>query len=262
MQIGSYARHQEQLKEILKLEPDFVELRLDINHTIKLSEARRLFADAGIFCTLHLPSSPEWRPTDIAREIIPYIDQGAEVEAKLVVFHGTLSSLFYSDDEIDEFINSLPLACDAADETGMRLAIETLGTLYTELAVMFETCDVDIALDIGHGQIMANRNRALDLLNAFPERIAMVNVHDNKGSDMIKEVASMKKKKDVSTRDIRDLAVRYDTHLPIHDGSIQYERIFSKLKEEQYDGKFLMLSNNPNDYRKEKEKFLQIWANS
>jgi sugar phosphate isomerase/epimerase len=258
MQIGSYARHQEQLKDLLKYEPDFVELRLDINHTIKLSEARRLFTDAGISCTLHMPSSPEWSPTDIGREIIPYIDRAAEVEAQLVVVHGSLSSLFYSDEEIDEFINALPLACDAAEETGIRLAIETLGTLYTEMAVMFETCDVDIALDIGHGQIMALRNRAMDLLNAFPERVSLVNVHDNNGSDMIKEVANLKKKKNISKHDIRDLAVRYDTHLP----TIQFEKIFSKFKDNQYDGRFLLLSNNPDDFPKEREKFLKLWENS
>ncbi len=262
MQIGTYARHHEQLAEVLYFEPDFVDLRLDLNHTIKYNESRNLLRDAGVSCTLHLPSSPEWRPIDISKEIMPYIDIGAELDAEVVTFHSTLSSMFYDDDEIDAFIQSVPLACDVASERGMTLAIETLGMFYTELAVLFEHCDVNIALDLGHGQIMASRNRALELIQAFPEKIVIVNVHDNHGDKMMDEIQKLRAKGSVSGRDVRDIAVKYDTHLPIGEGVIDFAQIFAALKEKEYDGRFLMMSNNPLDFRNEKEKFLHLWLSA
>ncbi len=262
MQIGTYARHHEQLAESVKYEPDFVDIRLDLNHTIKYSQARRILQDANIACTLHLPSSPEWRPTDIGREIIPYIDIGVDLEAEIVTFHSALSSLFYEDEEIDAFIQSIPLACDAAAEGGMELSIETLGLYYTELAILFEECNVNLALDLGHGQIFALRNRALELMQSFPKRIKLVNVHDNHGNDMVEEVLNLKKKCDLSRRDIRDLAIKYDTHLPIGEGNIDFRKIFKALKEIQYEDKFLMMSKDPHRYPTEKEKFLEIWLES
>ena len=263
MRIGTYARLTEQVRNAIQHKPDFIDLRMDLNHGLDFTEIKKLLQDDGIGCSLHLPSSPDWNPMDLPRDIIPYIDIGAEIEAELVTFHSNLSTLLYSDDEIDIFLDAIPLACDAAKEAGVELAVETLGLYYTELIFLFDRCpDMKIALDIGHGQILARRNRALGLIDPFLNRIPMVNVHDNCGSDLVDEYHKLKQKREVSFEETRELARKYDTHLSIGEGKIDFEPIFRKLKQRGYDNRFLMMSKDLEKFPEERDRFTKIWLES
>ncbi len=260
MQIGTFARHHNQLEQALEYEPDFIDLRMDMDYSIKFDEVKKILAEHGTSCTLHLPSSPDWKPIDIGREIIPYIDLGVEIDASLVTFHTALSSLFYEDEDIDAFLETVPLACDAANEQGITIAVETLGLYYTELAMLIDKCPkIQVALDIGHGQIMANKNRAVELIMAFSDRIAMVNVHDNTGSDMVEEVQQLKIKRSLTCEDYREIAIKYDTHQAIGEGNIDFDCIFRELKERSYDGKFLMMCGDPTKFPTERTAFTDSW---
>ncbi|MFX1482400.1 MAG: sugar phosphate isomerase/epimerase family protein [Promethearchaeota archaeon] len=260
MKIGTFARNNEQVTSGIAYEPDFIDLRMDLNYSIDFEQAKAELNQAGIPCTLHLPSNPDWKPIELARGIVPYIDLGRQIDAELVTFHTMLSTLFYDDHDIDIFLQSLPLACDAASESGVTLAIETLGLYYTELQLLFdEFCDMKIALDIGHGQIFASRNRAIEHILSFYEKIELVNVHDNHGSKMLDDVIKMKNEREVTQGEIRELAVRYDTHLPIGNGEIDFTSIFKQLKQRGYDGRFTMMCEDPNMYPKERDKFMDLW---
>jgi len=125
--------------------------------------------------------------------------------------------------------------------------------------VFDEFCDMKLALDIGHGQILARRNRALDHIVSFYEKIAIVNVHDNNGSMMLDDVLKMRKERNVSQGEIRELAVRYDTHLPIGEGEIDFDTIFKELKQRGYNGRFCMMCDDPTDFTKERQKFTELW---
>jgi sugar phosphate isomerase/epimerase len=263
MRIGTYARFTYQVRNALQYHPDFIDLRMDFNYSLEFAEIKKLLQDDGVGCSLHLPSNPDWNPMDLSRDIIPFIDLGAEIEAEIVTFHSNLSTLFYSDDEIDVFLNAVPLACDAAKEAGVMLAVETLGLYYTELIFLFDRCpEMKIALDIGHGQILARRNRALGLIDPFLDRIPMINVHDNNGCDLIDEYQSLKKKRDVSYEETRDLARKYDAHLCIGEGKIDFETIFRKLKQRGYDKRVLMMSKDLDKFPEERDKFTKLWLES
>lgn len=263
MKIGTFARNNEQVRSAIENEPDFIDLRMDLNFSINFSEAKTDLKNAGIPCTLHLPSTPDWKPVELSRGIVPYIDLGRQIDAELVTFHTMLSSLFYDDEDIDIFLRALPLACEASKEAGMTLAIESLGLYYTETQLLFDMFpDMRLALDLGHGQILATRNRALDHINSFYDKIALVNVHDNEGSKMVDDVLTMKKEREVTQGEIRELAVRYDTHLPIGEGEIDFDTIFRELKQRGYDGRFLMMCECPSDFPNEKEKFMDLWLRS
>ncbi|MHA2240039.1 MAG: sugar phosphate isomerase/epimerase family protein [Candidatus Thorarchaeota archaeon] len=263
LEIGSFARNNEQIMAALQHEPDFIDLRMDLNYSIDFKVAEAALEDAGVACTLHLPSNPDWKPMDLARGIVPYIDIGKDIGAELVTFHTTLSTLFYRDEDIDTFLNAVPLACDVANDSGVNLAIETLGLYFTELTLLLdqEPC-INLALDIGHGQIMATRNRTLGHAQAFHKRVDLVIVHDNFGTDMVDEVMKLKKERYVSVEEMRELALRYDTHLPIGEGHIEFEPIFSELKQNGYDGKFLMMCSDPSKFVDEKQKFTDLWLKS
>ncbi|MFW9789197.1 MAG: TIM barrel protein [Candidatus Thorarchaeota archaeon] len=260
MEIGTFARNNEQVRKAIEMEPDFVDLRMDLNFSINFAEAKTDLNNAGIPCTLHLPSNPDWKPIELSRGIVPYIDLGRRIDAEIVTFHTMLSTLFYDDHDIDIFLKALPLACEASKESGVTLAIETLGLFYTETQLLFDMFpNMKMALDIGHGQILAKRNRALNHITSFYDQIAMVNVHDNNGSKMLDDVLKIKKEREVSQGEIRELAVRYDTHLPIGQGEIDFCAIFGDLKQRGYDGKFLMMCECLADFPRERERFNELW---
>jgi len=260
MKIGTFARTTEQVKKGLEASPDFVELRMDVDHKIVFNEAKAALNEVGIPCTLHLPSDRNWAPVDLSQDIIPYIDLGQMIDAELIVFHAPLSSLLYSDEEIDTFLQTLPLAYDAAKESDVKLGIETIGFYYTEMMLVFDTFpDLKINLDIGHGQLLANRNRALGHIEKYCHNIEMVNVHDNNACEAYNEILSTKNIADFSKEDLREMSIACDKHLPIGDGSIEFGSIFSALKQKHYDGRFLMLCSDPTCFNNERDKFMNLW---
>lgn len=260
MEIGTFARTRKQVLRAVSNNPDFIELRLDVGHDLDLSDSCGAIKESGTKCTLHLPSNPDWKPIELSQGIVPYIDLGRQMDADLVTFHTTLSTLFYDDEDIDTYLTALPMAYDAAMESGVPLAIETLGLFYTELRLLFdEFPKLKLVLDIGHGQLMAKRNRALSHIESFGDHIAMVNVHDNHGAKLMDEVLAERKKREVSRGEMRELALHYDTHLPIGEGSIDFQPIFSMLKQNSYDGKFLMIGGGIDSFKQEREVFSKMW---
>jgi len=214
----------------------------------------------GVPCTLHLPSDRNWKPVELSEDIVPYIDLAQTIDAELVTFHSPLSTLLYSDEEIDTFLQALPLAYDTAKESGVALAIETLGLYYTEMMlVLDEFPELKIDLDIGHGQLLATQNRALGHIENYCKNIEMVNVHDNNACQAYEEILNNKKIAEFSQDELREMAVICDQHLPIGDGSIEFSPIFSALKQRNYDGRFLMLCSDPLCYKAEREKFMDLW---
>lgn len=263
MRIGTFAREAEQVREALKYKPDFIDLRMDLNHSIDFSDTKKLLEEHDTPCTLHLPSSPEWSPMDLPRSVIPFIDIGASIGAELVTMHSALSPLFYSDEAIDHFLQAVPLACKAAKEDGVTLAIETLGLYYTELTLLFDRCpDVQIALDVGHGQIFAMKNRAIPIIESYMDRVAMVNIHDNNGSKMVEEVLKLRKEGVVSREEMRAMAREYDTHLPLGKGEVNFEPILHRLKEKAYDGRFLLMAKDPARFPEERDMLRELWERS
>jgi sugar phosphate isomerase/epimerase len=263
MQIGTFARTNDQVVKGIESAADFIELRMDLNHQIIFDDAKSALNKAGIPCTLHLPSDPNWKPVELSQDIVPYIDLAQMIDAELVVFHSPLSTLLYDDSEIDTFLQALPLAYDTAKESGVTLAIETLGLYYTELMLVFdEFPELRIDLDIGHGQLLASRNRALGHIENYCNKIEMVNVHDNNACEAFGEVLSSKKMQEFTKDELRKIAVDCDKHLPIGDGTIEFGPIFSSLKQRNFDGRFLMLCSDPLSFNSERKKFTEIWLAS
>ena len=260
MQIGTYARTTEQVFKGLESSADFIELRMDSEHRIVFDKAKTALSKAGIPCTLHLPSDRNLKPIDLSSDLVPYIDLAQMIEAELVVFHSPISPLLYSDEEIDAFLQEFPLAYEAAKESGVTLAVETMGFYYTEMMLVCNQFpNLKINLDIGHGQLLATRNRALDHIENHCSNIEMVNVHDNNACEAFTDILNKKKLQDFTQEELREMAIICDKHLPIGDGSIEFAPIFSALKERNYDGRFLMLCSDPLCFDAEREKFMKLW---
>jgi len=263
MEIGTYARDNQQIDFALKNEPDFIDLRMDLNYSIDFRDAKKKLSEADVACTLHLPSNPDWTPINMAKDIVPYIDMGKEIGADLVTFHTPLSSLFYEDTDIETFLSALPEVCDVVRDTGVPIAIETLGLYFTELLLLFDRHpEIGMALDLGHGQLMATRNRALGHIQSFPQQISMIILHDNNGQKMCDDVQEIRKSRSVPCDEMREMARKYDEHLPLGLGSIDFDTMFWSLKQQSYDGKFLIMCADQTKFIEEREKFMDLWLKS
>ncbi|MCK5265872.1 MAG: hypothetical protein KAR03_09725, partial [Candidatus Thorarchaeota archaeon] len=87
----------------------------------------------------------------------------------------------------------------------------------------------------------------------------MVNVHDNNACEAFTEVINCKGMNEFNQEELREMAVDYDKHLPIGEGSIEFAPIFSALKEKNYDRRFLMRCADPFCFKNERENFLNMW---
>jgi sugar phosphate isomerase/epimerase len=67
---------------------------------------------------------------------------------------------------------------------------------------------------MGHAQILAKTNRSRGILEAFPDRVRHLHVHDNRGGQTPGD----------------------DLHLPIGEGAIDFLPLFGKLREIEYSG--------------------------
>ena len=84
-------------------------------------------------------------------------------------------------------------------------------------------------LDIGHANLFGKENRSINLINNFKSILKHIHVHDNVGGD----------------------AEKFDLHLPIGAGKINFIPIFDKLKEIKYSGNITLEIYNPDkEYRK------------
>ncbi len=83
-------------------------------------------------------------------------------------------------------------------------------------------------LDIGHANLFAKENRSISLINEFSHILKHIHVHDNVSGDDEK----------------------FDLHLPIGAGKINFTPIFDRLKEINYSGNITLEIYNPDkEYR-------------
>ncbi len=89
--------------------------------------------------------------------------------------------------------------------------------------------EISFCLDIGHANLFAKDNRSVDLIENFGKILKHIHLHDNIGGD----------------------AEKFDLHLPIGAGRINFKPIFQKLREVGYTGDIVLEIFNPDEeYRK------------
>lgn len=98
---------------------------------------------------------------------------------------------------------------------GVTISLENLSESSSDFrTVLSEIPDLAITLDIGHGQLLTRINRSFEIIRDFGQSVKHVHVHDNVGGQGVKD----------------------DLHLPIGEGTIDFEAIFQALVKSGYDG--------------------------
>ena len=137
-------------------------------------------------------------------------DQGTH----LFVIH-LYSQNLHTKDNIDLKIKKLRKLADFAQCKDSVLTLENTEEDLTTLKKVFgEISSIDFCLDIGHANLFSKENQSINLINNFAQILKHIHIHDNVGGD----------------------SEKFDLHLPIDDGNINFKQIFERLKEVKYSG--------------------------
>jgi sugar phosphate isomerase/epimerase len=151
-----------------------------------------------------------------AREVyVRTLEVFSELEIPLVNYHPASRGL-RGKDAVARNAEALAGLAARAAALGQTLMVENMGYSFNtpeELAPLLDAAEnVRFHLDVGHANIrpQGQAPRLAALLEAFAHRIAHVHVHDNKG--------------------------RYDEHLPLGVGSVDWPDAVRRLRATGYDG--------------------------
>jgi sugar phosphate isomerase/epimerase len=203
---------------------------------------QRIARDYAITYLVHGPEEGDaWDPGELQRAYLPQIrsliDCAAELQAPVFTLHFWLDPRFIPGPVRDEKIKLLQDLAGYADDRGVQLCIENLSEQARDFAPAFAaSAALGMTLDIGHGQLLADRNTAYEFADQHLERIRHVHAHDNCGGN--------------SPRD--------DLHLPIGAGLIDFAALLGCLKARGYDGT-ITLEVKQGDLVESSKIFERLW---
>ena len=221
----------EELEEISRLGFDYLELAMDPPQAHcgiirqQREEILRVLDRHSMKIVCHLPTFVFTADlTDSLRkasvdEVIESLDVASELQPLKVVLHPSYFmglSIFVMDKARQHAMTSLEAIVEKAGELGLCLCIENMFPKTNSLlnpedfAEIFERFPtLKLTLDTGHAHIDSKgRNRALEFIERFPDRIGHIHANDNFG--------------------------REDIHLPIGAGTIDFRSIARALRSIEY----------------------------
>lgn len=220
----AYLNHptQDLLKEFIAHGTDKIEFMLDgmywEENFKNWDKTVKMLKQAELFYSIH-PVAWDMNLTSESSDIqkvtynhyVDCIRFAHDIEADQVVIHpGFTAPPFSRDDAQNRADHYLHLLADVAKPLGVKLALENVGTTKTmiysqdEFANLANSFDdhVGLLIDIGHAQI--TKFDIPKLISQTKDKLFSVHIHDNSGMS--------------------------DDHLPIGEGSINYDAIFKELK--------------------------------
>ena len=127
-----------------------------------------------------------WDPVFLKREMLPCINRITdclpELGIALLTIHFWLDRRFIEPRIIDQKIELLCSMANHAAAQGVQLCVENLSEQASDFAPAFAAIEtLGMTLDIGHGELLSEKNTAYDFLAQYPEKIYHMHVHDNQG---------------------------------------------------------------------------------
>ncbi len=249
-----------ELEAIGRMGFDFIELTIDPPEATpeRLLANRGSISDAlsahGIWAIAHLPCSV--RTADLydsirlasRMEVFKAIDALPELGIRIANLHPShipRMARHMGDYGRRLGMDFLRAALERAEERGIYITIENMcpsdGWLsepeeFEEVLEAFP--DVGLTLDLGHANLLAPRNRSIEFVRRFGDRLRHLHVHDNFGLS--------------------------DEHLPPLCGNVDFPSIFSAIKRSGYDGTMtLEVFSKDRDYlRVSLEKAKWLWESA
>ena len=245
MIIGGRAHNIEEAELIGKAGFPFAEISIadpKVFYDEELYVLRRISGTYGLNYLAHGPEEGSaWETEVLRRELLPHIqsliDCSSELSIPLFTIHFWLDKRFLDSNIIEEKIEILKEMSIYAAGRGIKLCIENLSEQFSDFSHAFDLIDtLGMTLDIGHGELLTEKNTAYDFSCQCLERIYHVHLHDNRGGN--------------SPAD--------DLHLPLGEGTIDFASILFDLKKKGFD-KTITIEVKPNHLLSGKEVIEKIW---
>jgi sugar phosphate isomerase/epimerase len=222
IEIGARIYRIENIEGIWKMGFRWAEISLlDPEESMKMvALLLQIKRDLGIHYLAHGPN--EGNPYDLRslrEEFLPkikeLIDISTIIDAPLFTVHFWLDPRFIKRELILKKLEILADICERSKGKGVSLCIENLSEQPEAFSPILDCFpNLNITLDIGHGQLLSEENTAFSFIRTFPKRIRHVHLHDNRGGNLVKD----------------------DLHLPIGEGIIDFQRILKELLLIPYSG--------------------------
>lgn len=219
--LGGTARSAEDVKSLYNLGLQFAEI--PINNPQKFSNLLKEYKDLkdrlGIYYLCHGPR--EGDPNDMRGleevylpKIFETLPLMTELGMPLVTLHLWFDSRFVKEEVITFKIGLLRHIIKKATDSEITVCVENLSETASHMVTPFTDLPLlNLTLDVGHAQLLSETNTSYGFIERYPERIKHVHLHDNKGGD----------------------SYRDDLHLLPGEGIVDFEKVFGKLKEMNYD---------------------------
>lgn len=212
----------EDIRSIWRLGLKMVEINLLKGDGLleNLSALRSLARELGIGYVVHAPN--EGDPCDLEtlggsffRKILTVMDASVDIGARVLTLHFWMDRRFIPEEVAVGKAHILKEMALEGERRSIAVCLENLSEDSWDLRLSLEMApSLCLTLDVGHGQLMCSKNRALELLRAYPERIRHVHIHDNRGGNMVGD----------------------DLHLPVGEGCIDFGAFFKALIPTGYKG--------------------------
>jgi sugar phosphate isomerase/epimerase len=146
----------------------------------------------------------------------------------LLTIHLWLDRRFVKKNALESKLDILRRMVEKAAECSITVCIENLSEEAVDLEPAFkELPSLMMTLDLGHGELLCEKNRSLGFIERFPGRVKHVHLHDNRGGNSHTD----------------------DLHLPPGEGVIDFKELLEALSRIGYD-RTVTLELKPHEIRK------------
>ena len=219
--LGGTARDVEDVRRLHNLGLQFAEI--PIHDPKEFSNLLKAYKDVkdrlDIYYLCHGPR--EGDPNDmraLEKVYLPKIFETlplmAELGMPLLTLHLWFDARFVSEEVITFKIGLLREIIKKATDLEITVCVENLSETASHMVAPFTDLPLlNLTLDVGHAQLLAETNTSYGFIERYPERIKHVHLHDNRGGD----------------------SYRDDLHLLPGEGIVDFDKVFGKLKDMNYD---------------------------
>ena len=215
-----------EIKWMAEMDLDFIDLTLEpplaAVWNVNIREIRDALADYGLHVVGHtayyLPMGSPFESLRRAAvdELKRCLEAFAEVGAEWMNIHPDGKAPLHADDyHVGRNILSLEELLPISRQTGVGIMLENLPGKFNTVAQISPVLDalpeLGLHLDIGHCNLMTERNTCDELMIAYGHRLKHVHLHDNKGGNA-------------------------DLHLPLGSGTMNIPHYVRLMKNKGYDG--------------------------
>ncbi len=173
----------------------------------------------GLYYLCHGPK--EGDPNDVEALNRAYLPKVLELfpimkslSMRLLTIHLWLDQRFVQQSAIESKLDILRTMVKKATENQVTVCIENLSEEAGDMEPAFrEIPSLRMTLDLGHGELLCEKNQSLSFIEKFPERIKHIHLHDNRGGNSHTD----------------------DLHLPPGEGVIDFKELFEALRRIHYD---------------------------